>query len=348
MVLRDKLDLGADKAVVGPAERMPPPPFWAFAEAELIYVDGVVGPPGTGPVPGGFQDPDEPDSPDQTWQTISIQRAPFGQAPRWAAKPDNHDKNSCVLAVQIPGIYVHAKLMVIDDVFVSVGSSNLNRRGFMHDGEMNVFAVSEHLNATRPTRRCGCAPSCGPNTSGCRPEMGLSLLADPLSALKFFGRSWYRGTHWQPLATFGDGTQPPVVALSVGSSAVSAAIGVIKDLVLVTDRTDDLGDARWTPRHRWTPTPAPQTKGPTYEHTVRWLPAVRPARGDRARRRRALAGRQIHHARGYNAQRLGAVHLRTQHRGAVHRPARRLRPRRRRRRPVQARPDHRVGDRADR
>jgi phosphatidylserine/phosphatidylglycerophosphate/cardiolipin synthase-like enzyme len=237
MVLRDKLDLGADKAVVGPAERMPPPPFWAFAEAELIYVDGVVGPPGTGPVPGGFQDPDEPDSPDQTWQTISIQRAPFGQAPRWAAKPDNHDKNSCVLAVQIPGIYVHAKLMVIDDVFVSVGSSNLNRRGFMHDGEMNVFAVSEHLKRDPANPALRLRTQLWAEHLGLPPEMGLSLLADPLSALKFFGRSWYRGTHWQPLATFGDGTQPPVVALSVGSSAVSAAIGAIKDLVLVTDKT---------------------------------------------------------------------------------------------------------------
>ena len=236
MVLRDNLAIDADKAVVGPAERMPPPPFWAFAESELIYVDGVVGPPGSGPVPGGFQDPDDPDAPDQTWQTISIQRAPFGQAPRWAAKPDKHDKNSCVLAVQIPGIYVHAKLMVIDDVFISVGSSNLNRRGLMHDGEMNLFAVSEHLkrDPANPAQRL--RTQLWAEQLGLPPEMGLSLLADPLSALKFFNRSWYRGTHWQPLATFGDGTQPPVVALSVGSSAVSATIGAIGNLVRVTDK----------------------------------------------------------------------------------------------------------------
>lgn len=261
MVLRDNLDASSPAAYVGPAERIPPLPFWAFAEGELIYVDRALSVPTTGPVPGGFQDPDEPDAPDQTWQQISIQRAPFGQAPRWAAKPDKHDKNSCVLAVQIPGIYVHAKLMVIDDVFVSVGSSNLNRRGLMHDGEMNVFAVSEHLKRDPANPALRLRTQLWAEHLGLPPEMGMSLLADPLSALKFFDRSWYRGTHWQPLATFGDGTEPPVVALSVGSNWFSAAIGAIRDRVTVNDKSTIWATAV-DPTTSLDPNTSPADKGP--------------------------------------------------------------------------------------
>ena len=93
MVLRAAITtLGNTEVVVGPAERLPAVPFWAFAESELVYVDGVVhGGPGTGLI--GEQDPDAPDSPTQTWQWVTIQRAPIGQDPRWGAKPDKHDKN---------------------------------------------------------------------------------------------------------------------------------------------------------------------------------------------------------------------------------------------------------------
>ena len=94
MVLRKRLVEGDTSAYLGPAERVPPAPFWAFVEGELVYADSVV--------PGVPEDLDDPDSPTQTWYEVNIQRAPFGQAPRWGANPDHHDKGSCVLAVQIP------------------------------------------------------------------------------------------------------------------------------------------------------------------------------------------------------------------------------------------------------
>jgi phosphatidylserine/phosphatidylglycerophosphate/cardiolipin synthase-like enzyme len=235
MVLRFPMAIGDAEAVVGPAERLPAVPFWAFVESELIYVDGVVpGGPGTGPI--GDQDPDAPDSPTQTWQRVTVQRAPLGQDPRWGAKPDKHDKNSCFLAVQLPGIYVHAKLMVVDDIFMSVGSSNLNRRGFFHDGEMNVFAVPEHLrrDPANPALRLRC--QLWAEHFGLPVEMGLSLLADPLSALQFFGRSWYRGTHWLPLQ-FGSSAEPPAVILSTPSSLPALCIALIKDVVTVAQES---------------------------------------------------------------------------------------------------------------
>jgi phosphatidylserine/phosphatidylglycerophosphate/cardiolipin synthase-like enzyme len=229
MVLRVAMAIGDTEAVVGPAERLPAVPFWAFVESELVYVDGVVpGSPGTGPI--GEQDPDQPDSPTQTWQRVTIQRAPLGEDPRWGAKPDKHDKNSCFLAVQLPGIYVHAKLMVVDDIFLSVGSSNLNRRGFEHDGETNVLAVPEHLrrDPNNPALRLRC--QLWAEHFGLPPEMGLSLLADPISALPFFDRSWYRGSHWLPLQ-FGSSTEPPAVVLSTPSSLPALLLAMVKNIV---------------------------------------------------------------------------------------------------------------------
>lgn len=146
-------------------------------------------------------------------------------------------------------------------MFVSVGSSNVNRRGFMHDGEMNVFAVSEHLRSdpANPAQRL--RTQLWAEHLGLPPEMGLSLLADPLSALPLFDRSWYRGTHWQRLATFGSGTEPPVVALSVGTSAVSAALGALVDIVTVAEKSTIWATAV-DPTTALDPHTTPADKGP--------------------------------------------------------------------------------------
>lgn len=233
MVLRFDMTIDDPEAVFGPAERLPAVPFWAFVESELIFVDGVVaGGSGTGPI--GEADPDEPDSPTQTWQRVTIQRAPLAEDPRWGANPDKHDKNSCVLAVQLPGIYVHAKLMLVDDIFLSVGSSNLNRRGFFHDGETNVFAVPEHLrrDPANPALRLRC--QLWADHLGLPVEMGLSLLADPLSALHFFDRSWYRGSHWQPLLLTID---PPAVALRTSANLIGLLVDMLVDVVTVAQES---------------------------------------------------------------------------------------------------------------
>src|SRR4029450_3486001 len=45
-------------------------------------------------------------------------------------------------------VYVHAKVCVIDDVWVSVGSDNFNRRSWTHDSELSNGV----LDATRDER----------------------------------------------------------------------------------------------------------------------------------------------------------------------------------------------------
>ncbi len=40
-------------------------------------------------------------------------------------------------------INIHSKLLIVDDVFLSVGSANKNNRGIVYEGEMNVVVVDE-------------------------------------------------------------------------------------------------------------------------------------------------------------------------------------------------------------
>lgn len=46
--------------------------------------------------------------------------------------------------------YVHAKLMIVDDVFTTLGSANLNLRSMRGDSELNI--CHENGDATRPLR----------------------------------------------------------------------------------------------------------------------------------------------------------------------------------------------------
>jgi phosphatidylserine/phosphatidylglycerophosphate/cardiolipin synthase-like enzyme len=48
-------------------------------------------------------------------------------------------------------IYVHAKVVVIDDVFAAVGSDNMNRRSWTHDSELSIGVIDEELDPREPT-----------------------------------------------------------------------------------------------------------------------------------------------------------------------------------------------------
>ncbi|MGD7099878.1 phospholipase D-like domain-containing protein, partial [Ralstonia pseudosolanacearum] len=48
-------------------------------------------------------------------------------------------------------VYVHAKLMVVDDVFMTLGSANINTRSMQVDSELNI--CHEHSGVTAPLRK---------------------------------------------------------------------------------------------------------------------------------------------------------------------------------------------------
>jgi phosphatidylserine/phosphatidylglycerophosphate/cardiolipin synthase-like enzyme len=52
-------------------------------------------------------------------------------------------------------IYVHAKVCVIDDVWVSVGSDNLNRRSWTHDSEIACAVIDARLDDRTPADPAG-------------------------------------------------------------------------------------------------------------------------------------------------------------------------------------------------
>ena len=212
VALTSALDAASNIASFGPPGRVPAPPFWAFIGNELVLVYALQGPATS------------------TVQAVQIARAPATGG--WGAQPVAHPVGTPVLAVQLPGIYVHAKMMIVDDVFLFAGSSNVNRRGFYHDGELDSFTVPQHLigdprNPARTLRARLMAEHLGIST-----EIGQALFADPHSAFPYFaGRSWYEQSHWRPLDFFG--SLPPDVPIGTGGSAANFAlqimIGALRD-----------------------------------------------------------------------------------------------------------------------
>ncbi len=48
-------------------------------------------------------------------------------------------------------IYVHAKVCIVDDIWVTVGSDNLNRRSWSHDSELNAAVMDDRRDPREPT-----------------------------------------------------------------------------------------------------------------------------------------------------------------------------------------------------
>lgn len=111
-------------------------------------------------------------------------------------------------------VYVHAKVCVIDDVWASVGSDNINRRSWTHDSELSCAV----LDGTRDPRPPSVVDRFGDGARGFARELRLSLarehldrgsdddrdLLDPKSAFAAFADSartlaaWHAGDRRGP------------------------------------------------------------------------------------------------------------------------------------------------------
>ena len=240
LALTAAMDAAIPTAIVGPPGRVPAPPFWAFIGNELVLAYALSG------------------AATATAQGLEIARATG--AGGWGAQPVAHPIGTPVLAVQLPPIYVHPKMMIVDDVFLFAGSSNVNRRGFYHDGELDSFTVPQHLigdprNPARTLRARLMSEHLGLGA-----EMGQALFADPHSGFAYFAaRTWYEQSHWQSLNFFG--TLPPDIPLGAAGSVGGFVMNAAKFTLQAAAKTDV-----------WTlladPTtgldPNPGTKGPEY------------------------------------------------------------------------------------
>ena len=53
-------------------------------------------------------------------------------------------------------VYVHAKVVVIDDVWAMIGSDNLNRRSWTHDSELSIAVLDDEHDEREPLDPAGC------------------------------------------------------------------------------------------------------------------------------------------------------------------------------------------------
>jgi len=172
---------GDAQATLGPRARLPKAvPFWVWIEGEQMLAaeqrddvvidemhDGVVA-----KVPA---------------RNYLLRRS-SGAEPLWGARTRAHVQGAPVTLSQTTGIYVHTKAMMVDDVFVGIGSCNTNRRGYFHDGEITAFAVPERLKGARDNPALALRTALWAEHLGMPPTMGRALLADPVAAFELFRR----------------------------------------------------------------------------------------------------------------------------------------------------------------
>jgi phosphatidylserine/phosphatidylglycerophosphate/cardiolipin synthase-like enzyme len=133
---------------------------------------------------------------------IEVLRGGLGTQPRWCPHPRQHQAGAPVTVAEPRAIFVHSKIMIVDDIFVGVGSANYNRRGHFHDGEVTAFAIPDRLRAAADNPALQLRAELWAEHLGISPEMGRALLADPMAAFELFRRSRYQGNRLTPFHEF--------------------------------------------------------------------------------------------------------------------------------------------------
>ncbi|MGH3990865.1 MAG: hypothetical protein ACRDSN_00200, partial [Pseudonocardiaceae bacterium] len=167
-----------------PAVRVPKTPFWLWIDGELLFlykttrieVDG-----------------------EQVMEVDVVRANGPNDNTRWFSTPRPHKKGAPATHSRVGSIYVHSKSMIVDDIFVSVGSANLNRRGFFYDGEMNAFAIPERLAAAPDNPARAMRMALWAEHAGVSPAMGTVLFADPVGGADALLRSPRLGNRFTPL-----------------------------------------------------------------------------------------------------------------------------------------------------
>ena len=89
--------------------------------------------------------------------------------------------------------------MIVDDVFLSIGSANLNRRGFYHDGECNIFVLPDMLRTSpdKPVRTDNPVRNfrrrLWSEMADLPEAVGIPLMDDPIASTALLKRSYFYG-----------------------------------------------------------------------------------------------------------------------------------------------------------
>jgi phosphatidylserine/phosphatidylglycerophosphate/cardiolipin synthase-like enzyme len=203
---------------LGPAARLPSPPFWLAIDGELMYVNDEAIAAASSPAPAGS-------TRFAVVRGDSTRLIKGGASPR-GARPRAHSAGAAATVIDLANIYVHAKMMIVDDVFLSVGSANLNRRGLFHDGEINAFAVPERLKGDTANPVRDLRLRLWAEMLDLPEDLAAPLLADPVAATALFDRSPLLGNRYTDILAYpehvmfgvsgGDGIVSTVLQIAVG------------------------------------------------------------------------------------------------------------------------------------
>ncbi|MDQ3136265.1 MAG: phospholipase D-like domain-containing protein [Gemmatimonadota bacterium] len=176
----------AQPVMLGPKPRVPGPPFWLQVDGELMYVHGA----GIAPSPDAGRIVSLVADRGADNRLLSATAGPAVRA---------HSTGAPASVVDLTNIYVHAKMMIVDDVFLSVGSANLNRRGFCHDGELNVFTLPEALRTGRANPIAALRRRLWAEMLDLPLAVAEPLLEEPVAASALFERSFFAGNRFAPI-----------------------------------------------------------------------------------------------------------------------------------------------------
>lgn len=222
--LAEDLPAAGDDVLLFPQSRLPAPPFWLAIDGELMYVNDEA----RGSEP-------------ENYARFTVIRgsdthllhgglAPAGPTVR------EHARGAPVSTVELASIYVHAKLMIVDDVFLSLGSANLNRRGLFHDGELNAFVVPEGLKAGGANPVRDLRTRLWAELLDLPERLAAPLLADPVAAGALLDRSPFLGNRYVDIdahpaqVLFGKNGSDGAITGALGIASVIAAAAAYSGL----------------------------------------------------------------------------------------------------------------------
>jgi phosphatidylserine/phosphatidylglycerophosphate/cardiolipin synthase-like enzyme len=114
-------------------------------------------------------------------------------------------------------VYVHAKVVVVDDVWAMVGSDNLNRRSWTHDSELSIAVLDSGRDAREPRDPAGLGDGARSFARDLRlrlwrehldrPEDDVADLLDPVQAFAAFRQQASQLAAWHEGG--GTGSRPP-------------------------------------------------------------------------------------------------------------------------------------------
>lgn len=175
---------GFDATVLlAPHSRVPKVPFWLAVEGELMWAYD-----------------EAPGAPAEA-KRLKVARGAETRFVKGGVAPEGpttraHASGAAATVVDFSGIYVHAKLLLVDDVFVGVGSANVNRRGFYHDGEIHLFTMPQALRARPHNPIADLRRRLWADLLDIPSSLSAPLLEDPVAAARLFTRSPYFGNRF--------------------------------------------------------------------------------------------------------------------------------------------------------